>query len=157
MDNGGIMEVSQAPKRPLITDEMVIDVARKHYPNGQEAEQIAECFHRLMDGYELARTLDRDCGWECSREDVDTLDEVIWNVGTALADAERAWVIAYDIQPSHDIGARVSFYNGRKGVITAIAGAHSPACYLVKEDGCDDETEGNKRYVVKFEEATFIE
>ncbi|OAE52852.1 hypothetical protein A7J71_17940 [Achromobacter insolitus] len=143
----------EKPPRPTITDEMVIEAARKEYPDPGEAEAIAEHFHRHMDGYELAKELDRSSWWDCSREDVDKLDNVSAEVERLLVDAERAWCIAYDIQPSLPIGTRLRLPRGGVGEITGIASDHSPASYLVKDENHDDKVSGNRRYIIRFEDA----
>lgn len=151
------MEINEAPPRPTITDEMVIEAARTEYPEPGEAEAIAEHFHRHMDGYELAKELDRSAWWDCTRDDVDKLDCVSSKVERLLSEAEQAWCIAHDIQPSLPVGTRIRLQRGGVGEITGIAGKHSPASYLVKEDGHDDEVSGHRRYIIKFEDAVVDE
>lgn len=147
------MAINDKPPRPTVTDGMVIEAALTEYPELAEAESIAEHFHRHMDGYELAKELDRSAWWDCNRDDVDKLDNVSSKVERLLVEAERAWCIAHDIQPDLPVGTRLRLPRGGVGEITGIASSHSPASYLVKEEGQDDEVSGNRRYIIKFEDA----
>lgn len=151
------METKNAPPRPELTDEMVIEAARSIYPGEGEAETIAKHFYRHMDGYELAKELDRSAWWDCTRDDVDKLDCISSAAERLLLAAEQHWCAEHDIQPSLAIGTRLRLPRGRVGAITGIASKHSPGCYLVKDDDDDDEEKGTRRFIIKFEDAVLDE
>jgi len=146
------MDSKQIPPRPTITDEMVIEAARDEYPEEGLAEDIAKQYERHMDGYELAKALDRWEYWDSNRDDVDRLDSVVMQVERRLREAEAAWAKAYDIQPPYPVGTKVKVPRHGIGEITGVASKHSPACYLIKPEGQDDATTGERRYIIKFEE-----
>lgn len=141
------------PPRPVVTQEMVVKAALKFYPDQDAAESIAEVYEHHMDGYELAKELERSQLWDCNRQDVDELDNVAWEVHKLLREAEQQWANENDVQPSLPVGSRVSLPRHGAGEITGVSGDHSPACYLVKPDGQDDASNGSRRYVIKFEDA----
>lgn len=151
------MESKQIPPRPTITNEMVIEAAREEYPEEGLAEDIAKHYERHMDGYELAKVLDRWEYWDTSRDDADRLDSIVESVERRLREAEAAWEQAYNIQPPYPVGTKVKIPRHGVGEITGIASKHYPACYLVKPEGQDDAATGERRYIIKFEEAVLAE
>lgn len=151
------MEIKDAPPRPELTIGMVIEAARSIYPGEGEAEAIADCFRRHMDGYELAKALENSAWWDCTRDDVDKLDGVSYAAEQLLRDAEQRWCEENDIQPSLKIGTRLRLPRGRVGEITGIAAKHSPGRYLVKDDDDVDKKDANRRFLIKFEDAVIDE
>lgn len=81
-----------------------------------------------MDGYELAKELNKWTSWDTSRDDIEALDEVDYLFDEAERAAEKAWVLEHDPQPPLPIGARI-----KEGVITGVCDYMS-ASYLVKEE-----------------------
>lgn len=112
---------------------------------GADAATIAQHYRRHMDGYELAKELDKYAYWDTTRDDMETLDEVDYLVDKAEKAAIKEWAATYDPQPPFTIGTRIE-----QGVITGIADDYSPATYLVKENGC---TNDSRSLLIKFENA----
>lgn len=131
--------------RPTITKEMVIEAAAKIAENlGGDAETIARNYRHPMDGYQLARELDRNEYWDLSMSDVEELDNLSAVVASLLTAAEKKWFSENDIQPPLPIGSTI-----REGVIDGIY-QYAPARYLVKESGCSQD---GRFLIVKFENA----
>lgn len=131
--------------RPKITEEMIAIAAEEIAAkvNG-DAGTIAKYYKHRMDGYELARELDRRAGWELTMSDVEELDCMGVIVDELHRAAEKKWIEENDIQPPLAIGARI-----KEGVISGVC-HHSAARYLVKENGC---TQDGRWLLVKFEDA----
>lgn len=138
--------MKQIPDRPKADHAMILAactaVAEKL--DGADAETIAKYYCRGMDGFELAKELDKSAYWDTTREDMEALDEVDWLVDKAERDAVRAWAEEHKPEPPFPVGTRVT-----EGVITGIYD-YDPACYLVREDDCQDES---RRRIIKFENA----
>lgn len=142
-------------KRPTVTQEMILKaatvVAAKIDAN---AATIAEHYRHGMDGYELAKELDKWAYWDTSRDDMEALDEVDWLVDAALREAEKEWVTVNDIQPPFPIGARVQCnVRNEIGTITGLS-EYSAATYQVKPEGQDDSATGTRRWLCKFEQVS---
>jgi len=106
-------------------------------------QPFAEHYQPGMDGYELAKELDKNAYWDSSREEMEALDEVDYLVERAVAQAVKAWAEEFKPEPPLPVGTRVE-----RGVITGIYD-YTPATYLVKEDGCTNDS----RRLIKFEDA----
>ena len=152
-----IIEGVTPPPAPKRTPELIKSTIRewiaKHklWPNrdaDEVVDDIASCYLWGMDGYELAKELDNDCGWSITTEDVDTLDAVGLVVGPALKEARKAWAEQHNIQPPLPIGTRIKLGKGG-GTIAGIC-EYTPAAYKVKEDGC---TDARRHRIVNFEAA----
>ena len=137
--------MSTIPPRPKADKAMILAactvVAEKI--NG-DAETIAQHYRRHMDGFELAKELDKYAYWDTTRDDMEALDEVDYLVDRAEELAVKAWAEEFKPEPPLPIGARV-----KQGVITRIY-EHTPAMYCVKEDGCTNDT---RSLLIKFEDA----
>lgn len=144
------------PPRPTVTPELKLQAAQVIAAKlDADAQTIADHYSLGMDGYQLARELDRSAYWDCTRDDVDVLDEMDLLVADLVEQAEREWAAEHNVQPNLPIGARIKFRHGT-GEITGIY-EHIPARYLVREDGYDD-SKDNRRAIVKFEDAVaFVE
>ena len=132
--------------RPKITAEMVKGCVSEIADDiNVDAETIAAAFSPHMDGYQLARELER-YHWVdgLTMPDVERLDEVAELVDDALRKAEMAWVIENHITPKLCEGDVID-----RGVIAGVC-KHSPARYLVKEHGC---TQAGLFLLLKFEDA----
>ncbi|MNP53843.1 hypothetical protein D3C76_1483530 [compost metagenome] len=110
-----------------------------------DAETLVEHYNRHMDGFELCLELHKWAGWDVTREDMDTLDELDYLVDEAERAAVKTWAEEHNPKPPFQIGTRI-----KEGVITGLCDSYSPASYLVKEDGCTDET---RRRIIRFEDA----
>lgn len=132
-------------ERPKVTKEMVIEAAQKIAANlNGDAETIAEHYRHPMDGYELARELDRYSGWDLTMPDVEELDCLSGIVSDLHRKAEKKWVEENNIQPTLPVGTHI-----KQGVIDSVCN-HSAARYLVKENGC---TQKGRFLLIKFEDA----
>ena len=133
------------PKRPTATKEMILAAATAVAEKiGADAATIAEHYQPGMDGYELAKELDKYAYWDTSRDDMEALDEVDSLVDSAVKKAVKAWFIDNDIQPPLPIGTQI-----KEGLITGVSD-YSPAAYLVKETGCTDDS---RHRLIRFENA----
>ena len=135
------------PRRPRADKAMIlaacIEVAEKM--DGADAETIAQYYFRGMDGFALSKELDKYAHWDTTREDMEKLDEIDYLVDVAERAAIKAWAATYNPQPPCPIGSRIE-----QGVITGIADDYSPATYLVKGNGC---TNDSRSLLIKFENA----
>ncbi|GGO89184.1 hypothetical protein GCM10011348_46340 [Marinobacterium nitratireducens] len=140
------------PPRPTVTDEIVREAAAEIAEKlGGSVDDIVKEYSYPMDGYELAKELEKWHYWNIGRDDIDTLDEVDFRVSDLLKKAQQEWAEAHNIQPPFPVGTRVMCRSRRNtGVIDSICD-HSPAAYLIKADGHDDEKDGYSRWVCKFE------
>lgn len=132
-------------KRPEITKEIILEAA-KHIAErlDGDAETIATHYRYPMDGYELARELDRYASWDLTMADVEELDEMTSIVGRLHREAEKKWGEEHPMQPPLPVGAEI-----KEGVIAGIY-EHQPACYRVKEHGC---TQVGRFLLIRFENA----
>ena len=134
-------------KRPTIDKGTILAAAEKvatGLGDGADAETIADNYRPYMNGYELARQLDRCCGWDFTMAEVEALDEMTGIVMQLLHDAEKTWAAEYNIQPKLPIGTVI-----KQGVIAGVC-EHSAAKYRVKEHGCDQK---GRYLLINFEDA----
>lgn len=118
------------------------------------AQAIAQVYSHPMTGYRLARALDDETAVDADALDIGELEMMSYNVTDEHRKVCQAWVRDSNIQPPLPIGARVMCPSRNEhGVIDTIADERSPACYLVKPEGQDDEMAGHKRWVIQFEDA----
>lgn len=140
--------------RPKIDNDMVLTAAKVVAERMgvsdivDTAESIAAEYRWPMDGFELAKALDKWQSWDTTREDMEELDAMDTLVRKALEKAEQEWFEHNRPQPSFEVGARIR-WRGITGKIDGIY-EHGPAKYLVKPD---NSTIGDGRYIVNFEDA----
>ena len=131
--------------RPKITEAMILEAAQQVAAEMDgDAETIAKHYRHGMDGYELARELDRCAGWDFTMADVEVLDWMYGIVHELHSKAEKEWGEKYQPEPPLPVGAKI-----KQGVIEGIC-EHSPGKYKVKENGCTTE---NRWLLVDFEDA----
>lgn len=116
------------------------------------AADIAQHASLHEDGYDLAKKLDRYCGWDCNLMMAADLDAYSGMAREAMKKAQKDWVDRNNIQPPYPIGVMITTKRGETGAITGIY-EHGPAEYLVKIDG-DEEADGasERRQVIAFED-----
>jgi len=137
------------PPRPKITDQMINGAADLvAHKVGGNAEDIVAQYKHPMDGYELAKELERWCSWDIKRDDIDDLDEMQWLVRQAHETAIKQWVVGFDIQPTLPVGTKIT-----RGVIAGISDRFD-ARYKVKENGC---TQDGRYLLIKYEDAEIVE
>lgn len=135
--------------RPTLTEELIAATAaafceRNDWDAGRAADLARVCRSVNMDGYELAKCLDRMCGWQPTAQDVETLDSFGCDLREALRHACIAWARDCNVQPPLPIGTMTM-----QGEITGIY-AHDGACYETRRPGDSNPT---RRYIVPFEDA----
>lgn len=134
-------------KRPTIDKAMILAAAEQvaaEIGDGADAETIADNYRPYMDGYELARQLDRYCGLDFTMSEVETLDTMTGIVMQLQREAEKTWAAAYNIQPKLPIGTTI-----KQGVIAGVC-ERSAAKYRVKEHGCEQK---GRFLLINFEDA----
>ncbi|WP_422444153.1 hypothetical protein [Endozoicomonas sp. ALB091] len=143
-------------KRPEVTPEIIMKAAEKTAAEtsnlsleekAELANAIVQVYRTYMNGFDLAKALDRN-GWD----DIDTMfvediDAMGFNVDTIHKEVCFAWVKENNIQPPFEIGTTLDI-----GVITGISD-HMPAYFEVKLTGHDDAKDGYSRRLLKFEDA----
>ena len=149
-----VIEGVVPPPAPTRTTEMVKAAAtayiERHSLNhwgevADVARDISKAWHVGMDGYELAKELERNFYWgSLSLQDAEDLDGIGWAVRDAEEEARKAWVLAWDIKPPYPVGTEIT-----RGVIASVH-EYSAATYNVKENGC---TQDGRFLLVKFENA----
>jgi len=131
--------------RPRVTDDMILEAAKQVAARlDGNAEDIAQQYRHPMDGYELAKELERWCSWDVQRSDIDELDSMEYLVRDLHEKAEKQWVAENGITPALAIGAKI-----KRGTICGVDD-HRAAYYLVKENGC---TQEGRYLLLKFEVA----
>lgn len=136
-------------ERPKVTRELVAAAAadfckREGWDQRVEAD-IAKAYRGpYMDGYELAKALENECGWTPTAMDVERLD----GFGSAVRETHRqaciAWARETNVQPPLAVGSVTT-----RGEITGLC-EYEPATYYVREPGEEDPS---RRLIVKFEDA----
>ena len=109
-----------------------------------DADDIADSFELNDDGYELAKKLEDDHMWDITADMVSDLDEMGHHVETLYKKELAQWMIDDNIQPPFENGDKI-----KQGTIAGIYD-HTPACFLVKANGC---TNPNSHSIIKFEDA----
>ncbi len=89
----------------------------------------ASRWNRYMDGYELARTLETQCGWSPDASMVEDLDLFARLCDQRLAAAERLWASENPMDPPLPVGTQVKHQWGT-GVIADIS-KYKPYTYNV--------------------------
>ena len=147
MNNTEQAKIVKQP-RPTVTQNMILAAVLPVAESlGMSAETIVNHYRYPMDGFDLALELSKYAGMDVSRNDFEELDGIEWSIRIAHEAAQKIWVTEFDIQPPLPIGSKIT-----KGVVEGICG-HKPACYLVKEYGCTDDS----RYlIIKFEKAELL-
>ena len=137
-------------KRPTINDGMKLAAAKEvaEKLDGCDAETLAQHYQHPMDGYELARELDKWAGWsDLTMDDVEQLGAMWSAVRDQLRKAEKEWFEKHQIKPPLPDGTKIN-----EGVIHSVD-PYGAAKYLVKESGC---TLDNRFLVINFEDAVAV-
>jgi len=127
---------------------------RSEVERNELAKAIAQVYAYPMTAYRLARALDDETSIDVDSLDIGELELMDYNVNEEHRKVCQAWVRDHGIQPPLPIGTRIiNHVSGEVGIIDEFADERSPACYLVKPEGQDDEKTGHMRWVIKFEDA----
>lgn len=154
MNTQTVIQGVTPPPAPQRTTEMVKTAVMAYIERhslhswgnaAQAAGDIAGAWNPGMDGYELARALEKYCCWDgLLLQDAEDLDSIGLVVREAEEAARKAWALEWNIQPPFPIGTALT-----RGVI-AYLDQYSAAAYGVKEHGC---TEEGRYLIVRFEDA----
>jgi len=150
-------------QRPAIDQNIILraaEVTAAEFDDLSEGERnelaqaIAQVYAHPMTAYRLARALDDETSIDVDSLDIGELELMGYNVTEEHRKVCQAWVRDHNIQPPLPTGARVICTSRNEpGFIDSIADERSPACYLVKPEGQDDEKAGHMRWVIQFEDA----
>lgn len=136
--------MAQYPARPSLTKEILLKAAQELLEELEldaEPEQLVKTYAHWMDGYQLAKRLDLDHGWDIDAQMVEHLDDFIHEVESEKDAAQKAWAKDNNIQPPHPIGTQL-----HEGKIAGIS-PHHPAAYLV------DYGKKDSKLIINFEKA----
>ena len=157
----------RANSRPRdVTDEMATRAAIKvaegllksgaNFDEHDTAEDIADDivkatrFNRHVDGYNIARDLERLCYWSPDAEMVKVLDTFGWRCRDEMAAALKVWAAENPMERTFPDGVRVTTPHGQ-GIIHGVSD-YTPFSYLVKTD-----KERKGLLIVAFEDVTAVE
>lgn len=149
-------------KRPEITPEIIktgvqrLSEQENRGWSEKHIKAVVESYYMDINGYELAKRLDDDYGWDVDAELVGQLDELTSYVREAHKEAQEEWVKANNITPKFNAGDRVCFMGAFSKVTGTIDGIyeHMPARYIFKEDG---RLSDSHRLIVPFEDVELLE
>lgn len=141
--------MTQTSTRPALTSEIIEAAAaefceRNGWDSGCAADIALVCYDEIMDGYAVAKALERECGWEPTAHDVEVLDCFGDDLRSALRKASIAWARDNNIQPPLPVGSMTT-----RGEITGIC-RYDGACYEIRDP---NDTDRARRYIVRFEDA----
>ena len=137
-------------ERPSVSKETILTAARKiaNRVNGDGcAEDIANCYHDYIDGYELAKKLENEHCWDIDMCMIDDLDCMHSEVDSAHGKILKQWVIDDNITPPFKNETKI-----KQGVIKGVY-EYGSAIFKVKEYGCNVET---RHLLIKFEDAVEV-
>ena len=144
---------TKKPRRPY-ADQHIINEAAEEMALiiDADAATIAQHYCHRMDGYELARELEKYAYWDVDRDMMEKLDEMESIVDEKLKAAEKRWAEENNIQPDLPNGTRVQC-NVRKqfGFIDGVC-EYDVARYLVRDENRPDGD--TSRWVIRFEDVT---
>jgi len=147
-------EMAQRAATALVADLIAKGRLRESERN-DAIRGIAGHGKMFMDGYHLARELERYDGWNCNLEMAEALDNWSLLADEEIKAAQKEWAEANNIQPPFPIGARViARWGGQDhpGTIDEVYG-HGVAQFCVKADG----EPGTRRMIVNFEDVRIAE
>ena len=151
------MSIKDFLPAPGETDEIIKTAAENtanHIRYIQDKKTLVESLIYAWDqtidpnGYQLARILDDECGYDIDTAFVDDLDNMQWEVDKLVKEAREQWIIQNNIQPELEIGTILYRIPLGPGTIVGIY-EHAAGYYLVQRD-CDND---NSKLLVKFEDA----
>ena len=144
-------------KRPRqITEAMALaaaeEIVAKLADVGEKAKAAADVVavtscDRSMDGYQIARELERQKHWTCDMEIAEAMDRFYNLCNEALNDAVEQWAKDNPSRPSLPIGATVQTPHG-VGIIERID-EYRPQSYIVPI--------GGHRLVIAFEDVSALD
>lgn len=142
---------TKKPRRPY-ADQQIINEAAEEMALiiDADAATIAQHYSHSMDGYELARELEKYAYWDVDRDMMEKLDEMEAIVDRKLKAAEESWAKENDIRPELPNGTRVQCKVRRQfGFIDGVS-EYDVARYLVRDENQPESD--TRRWVIKFED-----
>lgn len=82
-------------------------------------DDLIKCSDMFSDGYEIAKKLERVCGWSCDSELVEILNDVAHQFHNACDELQAQWVEKHQITLDKPVGTVVT-YKGNEGTITRL-------------------------------------
>ncbi len=142
--------MDQYPKRPKVTDAMLLEAASvieaRLGPRYQGiTADLATIDGEWMDGYEVCKELERDFYYEGDLMLAQELDCYGNEIRKLREAAEKTWAAEHNIQPPYPIGTRI-----REGILVDVY-KHGAAQYLV------DYGKPDSKKIVRFEDAHPVE
>jgi len=134
--------------RPEVSKETILEAAKEVAIDVQgNADDIAECYHDHIDGYELAKKLENDCCWDISVDMIDSLDCMHSVVESKHDKILKQWIVDENIAPPFKNETEI-----KEGIIKGVC-EYKPAYFMVKENGCDNPS---RHLLIKFENAIAV-
>lgn len=142
---------TKKPSRPYANKQIIEEAAEEMaLIIDADAATIAQHYSYPMDGYELARELEKYAYWDVDRDMMEKLDEMEAIVDRKLKAAEERWAEENDIQPELPNGTRVQCKVRRQfGFIDGVS-EYGVARYLVRDENQPESD--TSRWVIKFED-----
>ena len=135
--------MAKYPPRPTATHEILLQAGAEVE---KELNRWAHWKGQRMNGYELAKELERSCMlFDVDTAAVEVLDNFSYEVQQRMTELQRQWERAHQVQPPHPIGTQL-----KEGRITGIS-PYAPATYHV------DWGHGESRLLVRYEDAVTAE
>ena len=154
-------------KRPImLTDTMRMAAALKvaahvkrdrHDFRQESLDSLARDIARVgrydhLDGYEMAKRLDQECGWSPDSMMVEALDTWSVEARAEIRNAQKDWRDETNPQPSFALGDRVRIRGDHTGEVTEVEYEHGVAQCLVKVDGDLQADTHQSRRIVNWED-----
>lgn len=158
--NPKIMEAAADMLLPTIWDWVTASSSMEDYPNDEmetvrlELIKAIKSSTRGFDGYDLAKTIERQSMWEPDAELVDILDSYSRFLNQAHRDAVKAWVIESGIIPQKMVGDDVIVsvirqeYNGTIVSVDLETAQYSINIPDLGHIKCDFTTDGDGKKIV---------
>ena len=148
------MFVSEAPKRPVVSNEdkerLALEVLGGFSLSDALTQMMCGDIVKFVPQDNMSspyRNIFGADGWECSDLHVNIIDSFIDLLQELVVKIERKWAVENNIEPQYKPDDRVIYCNGVVGTIIEVDDLYG-ACYIIKrEEGADDLLD-----VVKFED-----
>lgn len=159
--NPEIIEAAADMLLPTIWDWVTASSSTENYPNDERETVRLELIRAIksstrgFDGYDLAKTIERQSMWEPDAELVDILDSYSRFLNQAHRDAVKAWVIENGIIPQKMVGDDVIVSVIRKehnGTIVSVDLETAQYCVNIPDLGhekCNFSVNENNKKILK--------
>lgn len=137
--------MNTTPRRPRLNTQQVEEAIKDQVSEAPfSASEFAQVYSHRKDSYEMAKDIEKESSCDICRDDLDTIEELMYSVEKAQEQLVKKWFEENNIQAPYPVGTRITH-----GLIAGIY-EYEPAVYKVKIDGCTD----NSRYrLIRFEDA----